>query len=167
MCGYGGIGRRARFRIWYFGVQVRPLLPARLSAATAACGRVIRFAQCERETLMVFPSHSSFLPSIQSLQIVILSHWYTSQRTSLPSKYPVCGPGIFHMLRRCSFSAKGHARLICSVVNALATVRCRSQPFAACACGAASKADCSAISVLVCSRSIRYNALISVFCGVQ
>ena len=29
-----------------------------------------------------------------------------------------------------SFSAKGHARLACSVVNALATARCRHHPFA-------------------------------------
>ena len=33
-------------------------------------------------------------------------------------------------LRCVSFSAKGHARLPCSVASALATVRCRYQPFA-------------------------------------
>ena len=32
-----------------------------------------------------------------------------------------------------SFSAKGRARLTCSVVNALATACCRCQPFAGCA----------------------------------
>ncbi len=38
---------------------------------------------------------------------------------------------------RCvSFSAKGHARLICSLVNALTTALCRYQPFAGHACGA-------------------------------
>ena len=86
MRGYGGIGRRARFRIWYFGVQVRPLLPA-------------------------------------------------------PNK-------IGH--RKMSFF-----------------VWCQRLLAATAAYGAASKAGRSAISVLVCFRSIRYNALISVFCGVQ
>ena len=34
-CGCGGIGRRARLRIWWFTVQVRPLSPAPLKQKNA------------------------------------------------------------------------------------------------------------------------------------
>ena len=54
----------------------------------------------------------------------------TSQQTMLHSKIPLIWVGFFHMLRCCSLSQKGHARLACSVVNALATARGRYHLFA-------------------------------------
>jgi len=56
----------------------------------------------------------------------------TSSRTSYRSRRRF----LFQSKRRLSFtpllllSAKGHARLACSLVNALTTARCRYQPFA-------------------------------------
>ena len=39
----------------------------------AACGWVIRFAQMRVKTLMVFPSHSSFLPKAENFSASFLS----------------------------------------------------------------------------------------------
>ena len=47
-----------------------------------------------------------------------------------PLTIPHLKDGVFVCFRCSSFSAKSHARLTCSVVNALATVRCCYQLFA-------------------------------------
>ena len=71
-------------------------------------------------------------------------------QTTASEQSPLCS-GVFFAFGRCicrkkaaaaplpcsSFSAKGHARLACSLASALTTARCRYQPFAAAApCGA-------------------------------
>ena len=57
MSGYGGIGRRARFRFWWETVQVQVLLPAQLTAAVFMKDAAVSYITISRAAVEKRPEH--------------------------------------------------------------------------------------------------------------
>ena len=136
--------------MWYYFIRSLRTTYGGIAQLARACGsypQCHRFESCYRYHALVAKvqqEHRKYGLLVKWLRLRPLT---AATGVRIPQRSPrrngLCSIPIFllhkkisHTRRHSSSFAKRHAQLICSLVNAFATLRCRYHLFASCACGA-------------------------------